>query len=384
MTEAFSEAAPQAVRRGAAPAGGWSAGAARAVSGLLKSDRSVRIIVPDSLPLRDLQNRRRRAGRGSRLMPYSALGKRGQTFTAAPGKRKPRYPAGAALAYTAGLHLLPNDFIPSVIRASWKPVYANEAYVLFYGGKKPMKAVSPGHPGLRGMLWFHYKLADLKKNAGVYRSRSGIRYKCRICASDIGAVEEARNTYIKEGKLPREGLVIDIGAHIGAFSVPAGLELKKGKVLACEPDPHNFRLLVKNIRLNGLKNVTPLRTAVSSVKRKKRFYASMDNPVLSGFTRPGGRCKKMTVAALTLKDLLGTRSAQLVKIDAEGSEYDILFAFPGLVRDRIKNLIVEAHFTGRNRPSELVNFLRSLGFSVSVKGGSGNPVLFAKKKSGKR
>ena len=55
---------------------------------------------------------------------------------------------------------------------------------------------------------------------------------------------------------------IDVGAHVGAFSVLASrLVGHEGIVVSVEPDPDNFRALLFNIRLTG-KNILPFKVAV--------------------------------------------------------------------------------------------------------------------------
>jgi predicted O-methyltransferase YrrM len=62
--------------------------------------------------------------------------------------------------------------------------------------------------------------------------------------------------------------VIDIGAHIGAFSIPMALNILDlygdGVVVAVEPVTINYRALVNNIMINGVdKIVKPVKVAVS-------------------------------------------------------------------------------------------------------------------------
>lgn len=54
-------------------------------------------------------------------------------------------------------------------------------------------------------------------------------------------------------ELVREGMiVVDIGAHMGYYTLLAARAVgDKGKVFAFEPEPSNYALLVKNIRLRA-------------------------------------------------------------------------------------------------------------------------------------
>lgn len=50
----------------------------------------------------------------------------------------------------------------------------------------------------------------------------------------------------------KEGAFVDIGANIGKYAIYAGS--KGNKIIAIEPEPRNFNLLKRNIKLNGLEN----------------------------------------------------------------------------------------------------------------------------------
>ena len=75
---------------------------------------------------------------------------------------------------------------------------------------------------------------------------------------------------IKEGDV-----VIDLGAHIGYFTcLFAQLVGKSGKVFSFEPEPNNFKLLKKNVEVNGYNQVTIEQKAVSDVKDMIKMYIS--------------------------------------------------------------------------------------------------------------
>ncbi len=55
------------------------------------------------------------------------------------------------------------------------------------------------------------------------------------------------------GEISPQSVVVDVGAHIGYYSILAG---KEGfKVYAFEPNPETYRLLEYNCRLNNLHNI---------------------------------------------------------------------------------------------------------------------------------
>ncbi len=141
---------------------------------------------------------------------------------------------------------------------------------------------------------------------------------------------------LKEIELVAGDVVLDIGAHIGMVAVAIALDFPEAKVVALEPVPENFDLLVENLRENGLLGrVEPIHGAASrpnaigveiaydfeggELETIHRFVGNQPMP-------PGTPQKTVTVDAYGLPDLVKRRgkSVRLIVIDAEGAEYDVL------------------------------------------------------------
>jgi FkbM family methyltransferase len=118
---------------------------------------------------------------------------------------------------------------------------------------------------------------------------------------------------------------LDVGANAGYFSCLLGkLAGPTGRVIAIEPEPQNRQLIERNLRNNGLKNVTLLPYAVGSAEGIAKM----------GIYKPANRgrhslvdldpCKKfIDVPVRRLDDLLrDTNVAEwdLMKLDVEGFE----------------------------------------------------------------
>jgi FkbM family methyltransferase len=81
---------------------------------------------------------------------------------------------------------------------------------------------------------------------------------------------ELMKSIVKEGDI-----VMDIGAHIGYYTlILAEIVGPKGKVYAFEPNPENFKVLQKNIEINGYKNVILEKKAISDKNGTVNFYFS--------------------------------------------------------------------------------------------------------------
>jgi len=125
------------------------------------------------------------------------------------------------------------------------------------------------------------------------------------------------------------GDFVDVGAHIGMYTVAAALALGgRGRVLAFEPNPAARAQLEKNLALNGCDNVVVSGRAVADVVGAA-FLHVPGTPDPSFSSLEAGRFAEGTpvpVATTTLDrevDAVGLRPA-VIKIDVEGSELRVL------------------------------------------------------------
>jgi FkbM family methyltransferase len=121
--------------------------------------------------------------------------------------------------------------------------------------------------------------------------------------------------------------VIDIGAHIGYFTLLAARAVgSAGRVYSFEPDPANYRFLCHNVALNGMdKIVTTVPQAVADTSETKPFFADAKNSALSSLSREGRSDGAMPVECTTVDDFIdrGER-IEVVKLDVEGGEVHAL------------------------------------------------------------
>ena len=89
-------------------------------------------------------------------------------------------------------------------------------------------------------------------------------------------------------------VAMDVGAHIGTFSIPLARWFKK--VIAFEPSPETHALLVKNIALNRLTNVASPQKGLGSVAG----HASLGT-IFSG--NAGGQALRIGEGSITVSTL---------------------------------------------------------------------------------
>lgn len=161
-------------------------------------------------------------------------------------------------------------------------------------------------------------------------------------------------------KLARESrVIIDIGANIGKYSILASKINSDARIYAIEPERNNFDLLNKNIKLNKIKNIFPIKVALSNKKGTSKLYKSKTN--FGGHSLKHKRKDFEYVKTDTLNNLFNKLNyIDLIKIDAEGYEFEILKGARKLLSEKkIKNIIIEI-----NDMKNIKNLLESYGYKL--------------------
>lgn len=150
----------------------------------------------------------------------------------------------------------------------------------------------------------------------------------------------------------RDDVVVDVGAHMGFFTLKVANEVKM--VIAVEPDPANFRFLLQNVGFNKLTDKVILRNAALG-KQDGRIF--LDRTAY-GFGRSRSTTKETPYSSemRTLTGLLSESNlgiVSLIKIDTEGFELDVLEGSVETLHQYKPDLIIAAyHFP---QESELVS-----------------------------
>jgi FkbM family methyltransferase len=173
--------------------------------------------------------------------------------------------------------------------------------------------------------------------------------------------------------VPESGTVIDLGAHVGVYTLVAASRMRSGgRVFAFEPNPHTRRVLAENIQANRLGDrVTIVPMAVSNHAGQVKIHIARDVPDMSGLFTPSTISGEETmVGATSLDSFLATAGwpeVRLIKMDIEGSESAALEGMAELCsRQRRLSLITEVNretmaWAG-SKPEELLGQLHRLGF----------------------
>ena len=199
-------------------------------------------------------------------------------------------------------------------------------------------------------------------------------YYYRDGTADERVIHESRTTNESFLNLPEyfprpRDIIIDVGAHIGVFSMLAAKKITNSKIYAIEPCRSSFELLKKNVEENALNNIFCFNLALDDHKGTSQlFYNTKDgnwgHTIVKDF-QGGGE----TVPSETLENFMRDNNigfCDYMKLNCEGAEFNILVSAPLPVLSRIKVIMTQYHLDlAENRSLEdLTSHLRQAGFRL--------------------
>ncbi len=166
--------------------------------------------------------------------------------------------------------------------------------------------------------------------------------------------------------------IVDIGAHIGTFSVPfARFNNGEGKVFAFEANPDNFELLKKNITTNNLtQSIIPTHGVVS--EKEEVFTMRLPQQANSGmyYYEAISENDEIRISAVHIDKWYQQQEQplkiDLIKIDVEGAELSVLNSCKQLIDQHRPIIYVEIasemlHREGRSQ-LDIESFLSNFGY----------------------
>lgn len=165
-------------------------------------------------------------------------------------------------------------------------------------------------------------------------------------------------------------VILDVGAHIGAFTLLAAHRVSRGLVHSIEPASTNFNLLLKNIAVNELENVRAHRIALGSsvgevtLQHDQESWGHTTCSQHSGLDSVQENVPCQTLAYFLY--LNGIRHVDYMKVNVEGAEYGILLNTPREVLRTIAFMLVEIHRARNSVRRRLVDWLMSCGYDLDI------------------
>ena len=223
--------------------------------------------------------------------------------------------------------------------------------------------------------WYLYPLIYLniiKCGFVTFKINSGLKMKIRVKSTDL--MQLTTIWLIREYEVPgfeikENDIVIDVGGHIGLFMLFCEQFCRKGKIYCFEPVLDNYRIFLDNVKLNNLENVFSFNTAVSKQDGNIPLYLNDDASGHSVFLKSSNSIQVESMTLQKIFDLNNIKKCNLLKLDCEGSEYEIINSLPDSYFSMIDKMIIEYHFAEKypRLLTDLIKKLESTSFSVNVK-----------------
>ncbi|HDR14795.1 MAG TPA: FkbM family methyltransferase [Desulfobacteraceae bacterium] len=174
--------------------------------------------------------------------------------------------------------------------------------------------------------------------------------------------------------LPERPVVVDIGANTGFFCLFVARMRPGARIVCCEPIPANLAQLSRNAEINPNIDITVLPVAVYGTSGSVKLLVESQDAFTTAATvfSVDGRIP-LEVPCVTLQDLFEEQNLEkidLLKLDCEGSEYEILYRCPRKYLARVERIAMEVHKgTGPNHNMEaMAAYLKTGGFDINTAG----------------
>lgn len=162
----------------------------------------------------------------------------------------------------------------------------------------------------------------------------------------------------------RDKIVLDIGGYIGDTAIYFS-HLGASVVYVYEPHPVLYKMMIKNIELNNIKNIKTSNCGISdedsiiSIKEKK----SAEGPTaVFGLDMPEeNQGKTVEVKVVSFKKIIEhIGDIDFMKMDCEGCEFQALLSCDTIYLKKIRKMVVEYH----DNPENIKKHLEDSGFFV--------------------
>lgn len=217
--------------------------------------------------------------------------------------------------------------------------------------------------------------AGFRRTPYISRLRNGLQVLTRP-GTDDGRVlfEVFANQCYRPQAVRKGGTVIDIGANIGAFSLLAAQ--RGATVYAYEPHPLNLMLLGANCAINGFSECHIKPMGVAAEAGRAALYIPDDAGFVGRFSLFPGRGSRTievpVISANNMFDDLPPGPIDCMKLDCQGSEYEILYGASAENLRRVQEILVECEEFPADQPDYTVvalsAYLTGHGFRVEANG----------------
>lgn len=176
-------------------------------------------------------------------------------------------------------------------------------------------------------------------------------------------------------KQTEKGLFVDIGANIGATTIPQAVSFPHLDFLCIEAHPTVFERLKANLKLNSLDNVCCINKAVSNTANENKvdFYAQKSDANNLGLSslqlnKDIQEYDVLSVESIKVDNLNEASDARIfiIKADTQGSELDVFQSCVHIIKKHYPIIIFEYeegyHHNPKKMRDDLSEFFVDLGY----------------------
>ncbi|MCL4326488.1 MAG: FkbM family methyltransferase [Candidatus Thermoplasmatota archaeon] len=151
----------------------------------------------------------------------------------------------------------------------------------------------------------------------------------------------------------KKDVIIDAGAQYGDYTLLCSKYFSVKKIYAFEPLINNFNVLMENIKLNSVNNVEVYNIALGISEGIKNFH--IDENMINKF-----HGKNTISVAIKSIDSFKFDNVNILKIDVEGSEYDLIRGAIKTIKNSHPKIIMEIH--SKDLKVKCLKFLERYGY----------------------
>jgi len=210
-----------------------------------------------------------------------------------------------------------------------------------------------------------------------YKSIDNLKVYYRKGTSDESVIKETFFDQIFQIGFPEyipkpDHIVIDIGAHIGTYSLLLSQILTAGMVHAFEPCEETYVHLEKNITGNNIKNIKAHKIALTDSIGETKLYYDTENgnwghSIVKELSSFGEIVKTDTLSSFFETNKI--ENCDYIKFNCEGAEFKILLSTPVEVLKKVQNMLVLYHLdlTSEYTIKQLIDHLKKAGFYTEIR-----------------
>ena len=231
-----------------------------------------------------------------------------------------------------------------------------------------------------------FKYFNLKDDECVAKFRNGTKCIIRDKSDSVVFLENFfLDSYTREKgfDIKENDLVIDVGGHVGYFTIYAAKKAKNGKIITFEPSKESFNVLKNNLKINNIQNVIIENVGVGAKSGTAILNVDTTNSIGNSIFYSSKNSEKEDIRITTIPEIVKKykiKSIDLLKLDCEGAEFEIILNLPSTILNTIKKISVEVHKIENFDIVDIEKFLVKNNFSVRRKYflHENWPILYAK------